>query len=161
MPLQDLPAACPHAVNEHFDPQAAPTFGRRPPAASGHLTPQSRRAFYCRTGAAVYGNHLFSGSDSGLLGLAKRQTSQLKGALPQESIAPERQFSRIASSNSPKGACGKLPCSALKNCRFRGAAQFWPGVGRHCFGQAVFPSPRCVCYTEYQNGAFCGNGGTA
>ena len=64
VPLQDLPAACPHAVNGQFAPQAAPAFGRRPPAASGHLTPQSRRALCCQTGAAIQENHPFNGSAS-------------------------------------------------------------------------------------------------
>ena len=53
-----------------------------------------------------------------------------KGALPQESIAPERQFLRMASSDFidiHKGCLRKASLFCIKNCRFRCTAQLWPG----------------------------------
>ena len=48
----------------------------------------------------------------------------------QETITPKRQFLRTASSDSlnlPNGRLRKASLFCIKNCRFRGAVQFWPG----------------------------------
>ena len=60
----------------------------------------------------------------------RKKHSPAQGALPQESIAPKRQFLHTASSDfldRHKGYLRKVSLLCIKNCRFRGAVRFWPG----------------------------------
>ena len=95
-----------------------------------------------------------------------------KGARPQESIAPERQFLRTASSDfidSHKGCLRKASLPCIKNCRFRGgfaalAGQFGmndvqkgpesglPGLFVHVRRQSRQPKPVAFCGSESKRG---------
>lgn len=60
----------------------------------------------------------------------RKKHSPAQGALPQESIAPKRQFLHTASSDfldRHKGYLRKVSLLCIKNCRFQGAVRFWPG----------------------------------
>lgn len=75
------------------------------------------------------------------------------GVLPQRVTASGRQCLRIASSGflaSHKGHLRKASLFCIKNCRFRGAAQLWPGGFEEMACEKARQSVRIAVFRVHQ-----------